>query len=112
MCPLVLAQGWCLTVKRASGRTKTEAKDKFKEILRDLDDGMTIAPHGYIAKMHPPLGHMPRPSPGHCPTRGTGCRVFGVVGGLPPATVLVRARYRGSTGVAAPRYLLGPDRGR
>ncbi len=34
-------------VKRASGRTKTDAKDKLKEILRDLDDGLTAAPHGY-----------------------------------------------------------------
>lgn len=37
-------------VKRASGKTKTEAKDKLKEILRDLDDGLTIAPHGYTVK--------------------------------------------------------------
>jgi integrase len=37
-------------VKRASGKTKTEAKNKLKEILRDLDDGMTIAPHGYTVK--------------------------------------------------------------
>jgi integrase len=37
-------------VKRASGKTKTEVKDKLKEILRDLDDGMTIAPHGYTVK--------------------------------------------------------------
>ncbi|SDD68001.1 site-specific integrase [Actinokineospora iranica] len=33
--------------RKASGRTKTEAKDKLKEILRDLDDGLAIAPHGY-----------------------------------------------------------------
>lgn len=37
-------------VKRASGKTKTEAKDKLKEILRDLDDGLAIAPHGYTVK--------------------------------------------------------------
>jgi integrase len=37
-------------VKRASGRTKTEAKDKLKEILRDLDDGQTITPHGYTVR--------------------------------------------------------------
>jgi len=34
-------------VKRTSGKTKTEAKDKLKEIMRDLDDGLAIAPHGY-----------------------------------------------------------------
>lgn len=34
-------------VRRASGRTKTAAKDKLKEILRDHDDGLVIAPHGY-----------------------------------------------------------------
>jgi integrase len=37
-------------VKRASSTIKTEAKAKLKEILRDLDDGMTIAPHGYTVK--------------------------------------------------------------
>jgi integrase len=37
-------------VKRASGKTKTEAKEKLKEILRDLDDGLAIAPHGYTVK--------------------------------------------------------------
>lgn len=33
--------------KKASGKTKTDAKDKLKEILRDLDDGLAVAPHGY-----------------------------------------------------------------
>jgi len=33
-------------VKKASGRTKTEAKNKLKEVLRDKDDGLAIAPHG------------------------------------------------------------------
>jgi integrase len=33
--------------KRASGKTRTEANTKLKEILRDLDDGLTIAPHNY-----------------------------------------------------------------
>jgi hypothetical protein len=33
--------------KKASGKTKTEAKDKLKEILRDLDDGLALTPHGY-----------------------------------------------------------------
>jgi integrase len=37
-------------VKRASGKTKTEVKEKLKEILRDLDDGLAIAPHGYTVK--------------------------------------------------------------
>jgi len=37
-------------VKRGSGRTKTEAKDKLKEILRDFDDGLSIAPHGYTVE--------------------------------------------------------------
>src|SRR4051794_9343658 len=34
-------------VRKASGRTKTAAKDKLKEILRDHEDGLTIAPHDY-----------------------------------------------------------------
>src|SRR5437899_2115749 len=34
-------------VKRGSGKTKTEAKNKLKDILRDYDDGVTIAPHNY-----------------------------------------------------------------
>ena len=34
-------------VKRGSGRTKTEAKNKLKEILRDHEDGLTAAPHAY-----------------------------------------------------------------
>jgi integrase len=37
-------------VRRASAKTKTGAKEKLKEILRDLDDGLTIAPHGYTVK--------------------------------------------------------------
>lgn len=37
-------------VKRTSARTKTAAKDKLKEILRDLHDGLTIAPHGYTVR--------------------------------------------------------------
>ncbi|MFJ6676541.1 tyrosine recombinase XerC [Actinosynnema sp. NPDC091369] len=36
--------------RKASGKTKTEAKDKLKEILRDLDDGLAITPHGYTVK--------------------------------------------------------------
>lgn len=34
-------------VKRGSGKTKTEAKGKLKEVLRDYDDGLAIAPGGY-----------------------------------------------------------------
>jgi integrase len=34
-------------VKRGSGRTKTEAKAKLKEVLRDYEDGLAIAPSGY-----------------------------------------------------------------
>lgn len=31
-------------VKKGSGKTKTEAKNKLKEIVRDYEDGLTIAP--------------------------------------------------------------------
>lgn len=34
-------------IKRGSGRTKTEAKAKLKEVLRDYEDGLAIAPTGY-----------------------------------------------------------------
>lgn len=34
-------------VKRGSGRTKTEAKAKLKQILRDYEDGLAIAPDDY-----------------------------------------------------------------
>jgi integrase len=34
-------------VKRGSGRTKTEAKSKLKQVLRDYEDGLTIAPADY-----------------------------------------------------------------
>ncbi|MBP0460825.1 site-specific integrase [Streptomyces montanisoli] len=34
-------------VKRGSGRTKTEAKAKLKEVLRDHEDGLAIASSGY-----------------------------------------------------------------
>ncbi len=33
--------------KRARGRTKTEAKLKLKEIMREYEDGLAIAAHGY-----------------------------------------------------------------
>jgi integrase len=34
-------------VKKGSGRTKTEAKDKLKEVLRDYEDGLAIAAGDY-----------------------------------------------------------------
>jgi integrase len=34
-------------VRRGSGVTKTEAKNKLKEVLRDHEDGLAIAPHGF-----------------------------------------------------------------
>ncbi len=34
-------------VKRGSGKTKTEARAKLKDVLRDLDDGLAIAPGDY-----------------------------------------------------------------
>jgi hypothetical protein len=34
-------------VKRGSGKTKTDAKDKLKEVLRDYEDGLAIAPADY-----------------------------------------------------------------
>ncbi|MFD8337041.1 tyrosine recombinase XerC [Streptomyces solisilvae] len=37
-------------VKRGSGKTKTEAKTKLKEVLRDHDDGLAIAPTDYTVK--------------------------------------------------------------
>lgn len=37
-------------VKRGSGRTKTEAKNKLKEVLRDYEDGLAIAPAAYTVK--------------------------------------------------------------
>ncbi|MFI9307945.1 tyrosine recombinase XerC [Streptomyces triculaminicus] len=37
-------------VKRASGKTKTAAKAKLKEVLRDYEDGLAIAPTGYTVK--------------------------------------------------------------
>lgn len=33
--------------RKASAKTKTEAKDKLKEMVRDLDDGLPIAASGY-----------------------------------------------------------------
>ena len=34
-------------VKRGRGRTKTEAKRKLREILRDYEDGLVTTGHGY-----------------------------------------------------------------
>ena len=37
-------------VKRVSGKTKTEAKNKLKEILRDLDDGHGVQGHKFTVE--------------------------------------------------------------
>lgn len=37
-------------VKRGSGKTKTEAKAKLKEVLRDYEDGLAIAPGDYTVE--------------------------------------------------------------
>ncbi|WP_329258703.1 site-specific integrase [Actinoallomurus sp. NBC_01490] len=37
-------------VKRGSGKSKTDAKKKLKEVLRKLDDGLPIEPSGYTVK--------------------------------------------------------------
>jgi len=34
-------------VRRGSGKTKTEARNKLKQVLRDHDDGLTIAPQDH-----------------------------------------------------------------
>src|SRR4051794_30547439 len=33
--------------KKGSGRTKTEAKARLRQVLRDYEDGLAIAPDGY-----------------------------------------------------------------
>ncbi|MCX5146365.1 site-specific integrase [Streptomyces sp. NBC_00320] len=37
-------------VRKGSGRTKTEAKNKLKEVLRDHEDGLAIAPTNYTVE--------------------------------------------------------------
>ncbi|MEU7743368.1 tyrosine-type recombinase/integrase [Nonomuraea sp. NPDC049158] len=37
-------------VKKGSGKTKTEAKNKLKEVLRDYEDGLAIAPGDYTVE--------------------------------------------------------------
>lgn len=37
-------------VKKGSGKTKTEAKAKLKEIVRDYEDGLVLAADGYTVK--------------------------------------------------------------
>jgi hypothetical protein len=37
-------------VKRGSGKTKTEAKNKLRKVLRDHEDGLAIAPTNYTVK--------------------------------------------------------------
>jgi hypothetical protein len=34
-------------VRRGRGRTKTEAKNKLRQLLRDLEDGLVVANDGY-----------------------------------------------------------------
>ena len=34
-------------IKKGTGRTRTEAKRKLREVLRDYEDGLAIAPDGY-----------------------------------------------------------------
>lgn len=36
--------------RTASSKTKTSAKDKLKEMLRDLDDGLPVAPENYYVR--------------------------------------------------------------
>lgn len=38
-------------VRRGSGKTKTEAREKLKQVLRDHEDGLAIAPTGYTVAM-------------------------------------------------------------
>ncbi len=42
-------RGKRITRKR-SGKTKTEAKDKLKELIRDYDDGLAIGPQNYTVR--------------------------------------------------------------
>jgi hypothetical protein len=37
-------------VRKASGKTKTAAKDKLKEMLRAIDDGSPVAPENYYVR--------------------------------------------------------------
>ena len=37
-------------VRRASGRTKTEARNKLRDLMRDRDDGLVVANDGYTVK--------------------------------------------------------------
>ncbi|MFC5911713.1 site-specific integrase [Streptacidiphilus monticola] len=37
--------------RKGAGRTKTEAKQKLKEVLRDYEDGLAIAPSDYTVEM-------------------------------------------------------------
>ncbi|WP_426505414.1 site-specific integrase [Dactylosporangium sp. McL0621] len=34
-------------VRKGSGKTKTEARQKLKEVMRDHEDGLAVAPHGF-----------------------------------------------------------------
>ncbi|MFI9580300.1 tyrosine recombinase XerC [Streptomyces sp. NPDC052236] len=39
-----------IALHQGRGKTKTAAKDKLKEVLRDYEDGLAIAPTGYTVK--------------------------------------------------------------
>ena len=43
-------------VKRGSGRTKTEAKAKLRQVLRDHEDGLIIAPGSHTVARPLPTG--------------------------------------------------------
>ncbi len=34
-------------VRKSSGKTRSEAKSKLRELVRDREDGLAVAPHGY-----------------------------------------------------------------
>lgn len=42
--------------RKVSGRTKTEAKNKLKELLRDQDDGLTTTPGATRSRTPSPTG--------------------------------------------------------
>src|SRR5690348_15078872 len=37
-------------VRKTSGKTKTAAKDKLTEMIRDVDDGLPVAPETYYVR--------------------------------------------------------------
>jgi len=59
--------------RKASAQTRTEAKAKLKEMVRDLDDGLNIAPHNYTVAdaVHDWLDFG---QSGHAPATAAKCR--------------------------------------